>query len=116
VGEKGLLVDEVAFRRYRLLSRIGQGGLGKDSEAHDTVTDRDVVNETLATRPGAEPGHRQRFHRPAHTARSMDSPKNPPRRPSHPTCESGPGCRRRRRAAQPPARMRLRTKRLGART
>jgi serine/threonine kinase PknH len=67
-------VDEVVFGRYRLLSVIGEGGMGKVYKAHDTVIDRDVAIKVLPTELGAEPEYRQRFHREAHTAARLTEP------------------------------------------
>jgi serine/threonine protein kinase len=67
-------VDEVAFGRYRLISLIGEGGMGKVYKAHDTVIGRDVAIKVLPTELGAEPGYRERFRREAHTAAQLTHP------------------------------------------
>jgi serine/threonine protein kinase, bacterial len=67
-------VDGVAFGRYRLLSLIGEGGMGKVYKAHDTVIGRDVAIKVLPTELGAEPGYRERFRREAHTAARLSEP------------------------------------------
>jgi serine/threonine-protein kinase len=67
-------VDEVAFGRYRLLSLIGEGGMGKVYKAHDTVIGRDVAIKVLPTELGGEPGYRERFRREAHTAARLTEP------------------------------------------
>jgi serine/threonine protein kinase len=67
-------VDEVVFGRYRLLSLIGQGGMGKVYRAHDTVIGRDVAVKVLPTELGSEPGYRARFKREAHTAARLTEP------------------------------------------
>jgi serine/threonine protein kinase len=71
---EGLPVDEMVFGRYRLLSVIGQGGMGTVYKAHDTVIDRDVAIKVLPPELGAEPGYRQRFRREAHTAARLTEP------------------------------------------
>jgi serine/threonine protein kinase, bacterial len=67
-------VDEVAFGRYRLLSLIGAGAMGKVYKAHDTVMGRDVAIKVLPNELGAEPGYRERFRREAHTAARLTEP------------------------------------------
>jgi serine/threonine protein kinase, bacterial len=67
-------VDEVAFGRYRLLSLIGEGGMGKVYKAHDTVIGRDVAIKVLPAELAAEPGYRERFRREAHTAARLNEP------------------------------------------
>jgi serine/threonine-protein kinase len=67
-------VDEVAFGRYRLLSLIGEGGMGKVYKAHDTVIGRDVAIKVLPAELAAEPGYRERFRREAHTAARLTEP------------------------------------------
>src|SRR6201993_4102724 len=72
--QEGRPVDEVVFGRYRLLSVIGQGGMGTVYKGHDTVIGRDVAVKVLPTELGAEPGYRQRFRREAHTAARLTEP------------------------------------------
>jgi serine/threonine protein kinase len=67
-------VDEVVFGRYRLLSLIGEGGMGKVYKAHDTVIGRDVAIKLLPTELLADPGYRERFRREAHTAARLTEP------------------------------------------
>src|ERR1700737_226034 len=67
-------MDEVAFGRYRLLSLIGEGGMGKVYKAHDTMMGRDVAIKVLPTELGAEPGYRERFQREAYTAARLTHP------------------------------------------
>ena len=49
-------MKEVAFGRYRLLSVIGQGGMGTVYRAHDTVIDRDIAIKVLSAELAGEPG------------------------------------------------------------
>jgi serine/threonine-protein kinase len=67
-------VDEVAFGRYRLLSLIAEGGMGKVYKAHDSVIGRDVAIKVLPNELGAEPGYRERFRREAQTAARLNEP------------------------------------------
>jgi serine/threonine kinase PknH len=72
--EEGRPVDEMAFGRYRLLSKIGEGGMGKVYKAHDTEIGRDVAIKVLATELGTEPGYRARFRREARIAARLTEP------------------------------------------
>ena len=67
-------VDEVVFGRYRLLSVIGEGGMGRVYKAHDTVIGRDVAIKVLPTELASEPGYEERFRREAHTAARLTEP------------------------------------------
>ncbi len=63
-----------AFGRYRLLSLIGAGGMGKVYKAHDTVIDREVAIKILSAELAAEPGYRERFRREAQIAARLSEP------------------------------------------
>ena len=67
-------MDEVVFGRYRLLSLIGEGGMGKVYKAHDTVIGRDVAIKVLPPDLGADPAYRERFRREAHTVARLIEP------------------------------------------
>ncbi len=67
-------MDEVAFGRYRLLSVIGQGAMGKVYKAHDTVIGRDVAIKVLPPELATEPGYEERFRREAQTAARLTEP------------------------------------------
>jgi serine/threonine protein kinase len=67
-------MEEIAFGRYRLLSLIGEGGMGKVYKAHDTEIGRDVAIKVLPPELSAEPGYRERFRREAHTAARLTEP------------------------------------------
>lgn len=67
-------MDEVEFGRYRLRSVIGEGGMGKVYEAHDTMMDRDVAIKVLIPELATAPGYEMRFRREAHTAARLNEP------------------------------------------
>jgi serine/threonine protein kinase, bacterial len=67
-------VDEVVFGRYRLLSLIGEGGMGKVYKARDTMMDRDVAIKVLPRELATEPGYEERFRREAYMAARLTEP------------------------------------------
>lgn len=71
---EGLPVDELEFGRYRLLSVIGEGGMGKVYKAYDTMMDRDVAIKVLIPELATEPGYELRFRREARTAARLNEP------------------------------------------
>ena len=71
---EGLPVDEVEFGRYRLLSLLGEGGMGEVWRAHDAVTDRVVAIKLLPPKLSKDEDFQQRFRREAHAAARLNTP------------------------------------------
>ncbi len=67
-------MDEVAFGRYRLITLIGEGAMGKVYKARDTVIGRDVAIKVLSPELANEPGYEERFRREAYTAARLTEP------------------------------------------
>jgi serine/threonine protein kinase len=67
-------VEGTPFGRYRLLSLLGEGGMGKVYEAHDTVTDRVVAIKLLSSDLSEDEDFQQRFRREAHAAARLNTP------------------------------------------
>ena len=67
-------MDEVEFGRYRLLSLIGEGGMGEVWRAHDTVTDRVVAIKVLSAKLSKDEEFQRRFRREAHSAARLNTP------------------------------------------
>jgi serine/threonine protein kinase len=68
------MVEGTPFGRYRLLSLIGEGGMGKVYKAHDTVMGRDVAIKVLPRELASESSYEQRFRREASTAARLTEP------------------------------------------
>src|SRR3954452_14546178 len=63
--------DSLLGRRYRLLARIGRGGMGTVWHAHDDVLDRDVAVKEVLFPPGlTEAEHEMLYERTLREARS----------------------------------------------
>jgi serine/threonine protein kinase len=59
---------------YRLVEKVGEGGMGVVYRAHDTRLDRDVAVKVLAPRLTADPELRRRFLREARAAAAVSHP------------------------------------------
>lgn len=62
------------FGRYRIESRLGQGGMGVVYLAHDLTLDRRIALKVVAGVLAGDPGFRERFQREATTLARLDSP------------------------------------------
>lgn len=62
------------FGRYRIESRLGQGGMGVVYLAHDLTLDRRVALKVVAGLLAGDPAFRDRFQREATTLARLDSP------------------------------------------
>lgn len=61
-------------RGYRVVSRLGAGGMGEVYLAHDEKLDRPVALKLLLNDLRADQGHWQRFHQEARAASSLNHP------------------------------------------
>ena len=62
------------FGRYRIVTRIGKGGMGSVFEARESGLDRPVALKVLSSELADEPAFRSRFLREARVLASLDSP------------------------------------------
>lgn len=62
------------FGRYRIESRLGQGGMGVVYLAHDLTLDRRIALKVVAGLGAGDPVFRERFQREATTLARLDSP------------------------------------------
>jgi serine/threonine-protein kinase len=58
--------------KYKILGKIGQGAMGEVYKAHDTVLNRFVAIKTITGSLGTDDQFRQRFHREAQSAASLN--------------------------------------------
>jgi serine/threonine protein kinase len=62
------------LRHYRLIDKIGEGGMGVIWKATDTRLDRDVAIKVLRRQLAGDPRLRERFEREARTISSLNHP------------------------------------------
>src|SRR5687768_12055796 len=62
------------FGPYRILSRLGRGGMGEVHEAFDTVRERTVALKRLHPEEQGDPGVRERFRQESRIAARLESP------------------------------------------
>jgi ABC-type amino acid transport substrate-binding protein len=67
-------MEGTPFGHYRLLSLVGDGGMGQVFRAYDTVTDRVVALKVLPGHLAADHTFRQRFLREAQVAAGLTEP------------------------------------------
>ncbi len=58
--------------KYKIVAKIGQGAMGEVYKAHDTVLNRFVAIKTITGSLGSDEQFRQRFHREAQSAASLN--------------------------------------------
>ena len=63
-----------AIGRYRVIERVGGGGMGEVFRAHDDVLDRIVAVKVVAAGYHSDPGARPRFERERRLTASLDHP------------------------------------------
>jgi eukaryotic-like serine/threonine-protein kinase len=63
-----------ALGPYRLLGKLGEGGMGEVYRAHDSKLDRDVAIKVLPTALAADPDARVRFEREAKAVAALSHP------------------------------------------
>jgi WD40 repeat protein/serine/threonine protein kinase len=62
------------FGRYKILKKLGQGGMGAVYLAHDTKLDRRVALKVPKFRPGSDPENLERFYREARATATIQHP------------------------------------------
>jgi putative serine protease PepD len=67
-------VEGTPFGRYRLIERLGRGGMGEVWRAHDSDTDRIVAIKVLSAHLSEDEEFQRRFRREAHAAARLNSP------------------------------------------
>ncbi len=63
-----------SLSHYRIIEKIGEGGMGEVYRAHDERLDRDVAIKVLPDCYGENPGRLLRFEREARAAAALDHP------------------------------------------
>lgn len=67
-------MTEETFGPYRVLRRLGRGGMGEVHEAYDTVRERIIALKRFAPDNPQAPGLQERFRRESRIAARLDSP------------------------------------------
>src|SRR4029077_8044542 len=72
--EKEALLPNTTLSHYRILSKIGEGGMGKVYLAHDTKLDRKVALKILPADVAAHSDRMKRFVQEAKAASALNHP------------------------------------------
>ncbi|HEX8096681.1 MAG TPA: serine/threonine-protein kinase, partial [Pyrinomonadaceae bacterium] len=63
-----------SISHYRILSKIGEGGMGEVYRAHDARLDRDVAIKVLPSKVSGDPERLRRFEQEARAASRLNHP------------------------------------------
>ena len=67
-------MDELRIGHYRIIGRLGRGGMGEVYRAHDTKLERDVALKILPAAAVSDPDRLQRFKQEARATSALNHP------------------------------------------
>lgn len=69
-----MFAEGAEFGKYRIISKIGQGGMGQVYRAYDTATNREIALKVLPAEFAASPDFRERFQRESNLVAGLREP------------------------------------------